>query len=81
MLRTETGGCEGFGPMFNPHRPQNLEFSGKGDEHRGHGNVLAVSAGLTRVKERPPHRPQNFTPSAKRELQVMHATMPGIRLE
>ena len=67
--------------MFNPHRPQNLEFSGKGDEHRGQGNVLAVSAGVTRVNERPPHRPQNFTPSAKRELQVMHATIPGIRLE
>jgi len=28
-----------------------------------------------------PHRPQNLTPSAKREPQLEHATMPGITLE
>lgn len=80
-MRADAGTCAVLGAMFNPHRPQNLEFSGRGDAQRGQGNVLAVSAGVTSVNERPPQRPQNFTPSAKRELHVVHATMPGIKLE
>jgi hypothetical protein len=28
-----------------------------------------------------PHRPQNLTPSAKREWQLAHATIPGIMLD
>jgi len=67
--------------MFNPHRPQNLDPSGSGAEHRGQGNVAAASPALTSTNERPPQRPQNFTPSANRELQPAHATIPGIRLE
>jgi len=67
--------------MFKPQRPQNLEFSGSGVAQRGHGKVFAVSPGLTRTNERPPHRPQNFTPSANRELHPAHATMPGMILE
>jgi hypothetical protein len=67
--------------MFKPQRPQNLEFSGRGEEHRGQGNVFPVSPGLISTNERPPQRPQNFTPSAKRELHPVHATIPGMRLE
>ena len=74
-------GCDGLGAIFSPQRPQNLEFSGRGTEHLGHGNDRPVSPGLTTANERPPHRPQNFTPSANRELQVVQATIPGIRLE
>ncbi len=33
------------------------------------------------LKERLPHLPQNFTPSAKRALQLAQATMQGIMLE
>ena len=67
--------------MLSPQRPQNLEFSGSDVEQRGHGNVFRVSPALTITNERPPHRPQNFTPSAKRDPQPVHATMPGIMLE
>jgi hypothetical protein len=67
--------------MLKPQRPQNLEFCGSGVEHRGHGKLFCISPGLTRTNDRPPHLPQNFTPSAKRELQVAHATIPGIMLE
>jgi hypothetical protein len=56
-----------FGTMLSPHRPQNLEFSGSGDEHLGHGNIFDESPAVTTVNDRLPHRPQNFTPSAKRE--------------
>ena len=67
---------------MSPQRPQNLEFSGSGDEHRGHGNVLdGASPALTSMKERLPQRPQNFTPSANFDLQLEHATMPGIMLD
>ena len=67
--------------MLKPHRPQNFEFCGRGEEHLGQGNEFCTSPGLIKTKERPPHLPQNLTPSAKRELQVEHATMPGIMLE
>jgi len=67
--------------IFNPHLPQNFEFSGNNVEHRGQGNVPVDSAGLTRINERPPHLPQNLIPSAKRALHVLHATIPGIMLE
>jgi len=67
--------------MFRPQRPQNLEFSGSGEEQRGHGKLPAVSPVLTTPNDRPPQRPQNFTPSAKRELQPTHATIPGMTLE
>ena len=43
--------------------------------------IRGLSPGLTRTKLRLPHRPQNRTPSAKREPQLVQATMPGIRLE
>jgi len=43
--------------------------------------VFETSPSLTRTKERPPHLPQNLTPSANRELHVEHATIPGIMLE
>jgi hypothetical protein len=33
------------------------------------------------MNERLPHRPQNFTPSANFDLQLEHATMPGIMLD
>ncbi len=69
------------GTMFSPQRPQNLELAGKGDEHRGQGNEPGASPILTRTNERPPQRPQNFTPSANLEWQFAHATMPGITLE
>ena len=68
-------------PMLNPQRPQKRENSGSVFEHRGHGNEPGDSPGLTITKERFPHRPQNFTPSAKRELQFEQATTPGMRLE
>ena len=58
---------ENFGVMFSPHRPQKREFSGSGAEHLGHGTMLLASPALTRTNERPPHRPQNFTPSANLE--------------
>ena len=67
--------------MLKPQRPQNFEFCGRGVEHRGQGNEPALSPGLTTTKERLPQRPQNFTPSAKRELQLEQATIPGITLE
>ena len=67
--------------MLSPHLPQNLEFSGSGAAHRGHGNMFADSPALTSANDRPPHRPQNFTPSANLDWQVVQATMPGIRLE
>jgi len=69
------------GAIFSPHRPQKREFSGSKFEHRGHGKEFGDSPALTRLKERLPQRPQNLTPSAKRELQLEHATIPGIRLE
>src|SRR5215211_7828362 len=89
------GNCDGFvtnpagwltfngapGPILKPHRPQNLECCGSGLEQRGHGNESGDSPGLTRVNDRLPQRPQNFTPSANRELQLVHATIPGITLE
>ena len=67
--------------MLRPQRPQKRENSGSMFEQRGHGNERGDSPGLTRTKFRLPHRPQNFTPSANRELQFEQATMPGIRLE
>lgn len=68
--------------MLSPQRPQNLEFIGKGDEQRGHGNVFAGwSPALTSVNDRFPQRPQNLTPSAKRDPHWVHATMPGIKLD
>lgn len=69
------------GVIFRPHRPQNREFAGSGEEHRGHGKESGDSPWLTKTKLRFPHRPQNFTPSANRDLQLLHATMPGIMLE
>ena len=33
------------------------------------------------LNERLPHLPQNFTPWAKRALQLVQATMPGITLD
>jgi hypothetical protein len=56
-----------FGPIFSPHRPQYLEFSGSGAEQRGHGNMFVSSPALTRTNDLPPQRPQNFTPSANLE--------------
>ena len=69
------------GVMLSPQRPQKREFWGSGVEHRGHGKFEAVSPGLTRVKLRPPHRPQNLTPSAKRAPHCSQATIPGKMLE
>lgn len=69
------------GPMLNPQRPQNRECSGKRFAQRGHGKEFGDSPALTSTNERFPQRPQNFTPSAKRELQFEHATIPGITLE
>jgi len=66
---------------LSPQRPQNREFSGRVEEHRGQGKVVPPSPGLIRTNEFPPHRPQNFTPSAKRELHVLQATIPGRRLD
>src|SRR6476620_2207612 len=54
--------CRG---MLSPQRPQNLEFAGRVEEHRGQGKVVPPSPGLTRTNEFPPQRPQNLTPSAK----------------
>jgi hypothetical protein len=67
--------------MLSPQRPQKREFSGSGLEHRGHGYVFAVPPGLIIVNDPLPQRPQNLTPSAKREPQFEQATMPGITLE
>ena len=69
------------GVMFKPHRPQKRELIGSEVLHRGQGYVDGASPGLTRVNVPPPQRPQNRTPSAKREPQLVHATIPGIRLE
>lgn len=70
-----------LGSILSPQRPQNREFCGSELEHRGQGNEFGVSPGLTITNERFPHRPQNFTPSANREPQFEHATIPGIKLE
>jgi len=89
-MRSACGGSEvgaakpdepDFGTMLRPQRPQNREFSGRGEEHLGHGNVFDESPAVTTANERLPHRPQNFTPSAKREWQFVQATMPGMTLE
>ena len=69
------------GVMFKPQRPQNRELIGSDVLQRGHGYVEGASPGLTSVNVPPPQRPQNRTPSAKREPQLVHATIPGIRLE
>ena len=69
------------GVILSPQRPQNREFSGSGAVHRGHGYVAEGSLAFTGLKVPPPQRPQNLTPSAKRELQLMHATIPGITLD
>ena len=70
------------GVMLSPQRPQNLEFVGSAEAHRGHGKVLeGCSPALTRVNERPPHLPQNRTPSANREPHCEQATIPGMMLE
>ena len=71
----------GFGVIFNPHRPQKRDRSGNSAEHLGQGDVLAESDSVIRTNERPPHRPQNLTPSANREWQLVHATIPGITLD
>ena len=70
-----------FEVMLKPQRPQKRENSGSMFEHRGHGNEPGDSPGLIMINDRFPQRPQNFTPSAKRELQFEQATMPGITLE
>ena len=68
--------------IFNPQRPQNFEKGGNVVEQRGHGKlVVCVSPSLMILKERLPHLPQNFTPCAKRALQLVQATMPGITLD
>ena len=67
--------------IFSPQRPQNLEFSGNDAEHLGQGYVEPETPGLTNENEPPPHRPQNLTPSAKRDPQLTQATMPGITLD
>ena len=67
--------------MFRPQRPQKREFSGRDAEHRGHGYVPSVCARVTRVNDPLPQRPQNLTPSANREPQLAHATIPGMTLE
>ena len=67
--------------MFKPHRPQKRELIGSEVLHRGQGYVDGASPGLTSLNDPLPHRPQNLTPSAKREPQLEHATMPGITLE
>jgi hypothetical protein len=72
---------EVVGVMLKPQRPQKREFCGRGDEHRGHGKFEAVSPALTRTKLRPPQRPQNRTPSAKRDPHFSQATIPGRMLE
>ena len=70
------------GVMLKPHLPQKREFWGSDEEHRGHGYVAgAASPALTSMNVPPPQRPQNLTPSANREPQFEHATMPGIRLD
>jgi hypothetical protein len=76
----ENGGVV-VGVILKPHRPQKREFCGSGVEHRGHGKLDAVSPGLTSTKLRPPHRPQNFTPSANFEPHFSQATIPGRTLE
>jgi hypothetical protein len=84
VFDTKPLGCESgevANGMLKPQRPQNFEFCGRGVEHRGQGNSAELSAGLTTTKDLFPQRPQNLTPSAKRELQVEQATIPGITLE
>ncbi len=76
---------EGFGKfpdcvIFIPQRPQNFENGGSGAEHLGQGKLEWVSPSLIMLKERLPHFPQNFTPWAKRALQFVQATIPGITL-
>ena len=67
--------------IFKPHLPQNFDFWGSVAEHLGHGKSPRLSPSLMIVKERLPHFPQNLTPSAKRALQFVQATMPGIKLD
>ncbi len=69
------------GAVFKPHRPQKRAPSCSLAAHLGHGNVPPASPGLTIINEPLPQRPQNLTPSANRELQLEHATMPGITLD
>src|SRR5689334_25377042 len=69
------------GVILSPQRPQNREFCGSGEEHRGHGKLAAVSPGVTSTKLRPPQRPQKRTPSAKRDPHDSQATIPGKMLE
>jgi hypothetical protein len=66
---------------LRPQRPQKREFSGSCAAHRGHGYVEAEPPGVIIVNDPLPHRPQNRTPSAKREPQFEHPTMPGITLD
>ena len=40
-----------------------------------------LSPAVTNTNDPLPHRPQNLTPSAKREWQFAQATMPGITLD
>ena len=68
--------------MFRPQRPQNRAFWANGFAQRGQGYVAtAVSPRLTITNLPPPHLPQNLTPSANREPQFPHATIPGIMLD
>jgi len=67
--------------MLNPHLPQNLEFWGKGVEHRGQGNDPGISPGLIIANERLPHLPQKRTPSANLDPHFVQPTIPGIRLD
>ncbi len=67
--------------MFKPHFPQNFEEAGSVAEHCGQENSCLFSPSLITAKERFPQRPQNFTPSAKRALQFVQRTIPGIKLD
>jgi hypothetical protein len=67
--------------MLRPQRPQKREFCGNGAAQRGHGYVAGASPALTSENEPPPQRPQNRTPSANREPQLVHATIPGMTLD
>jgi len=67
--------------IFKPQRPQNFENGGSVAEQRGQGKLGEVSPSVITLKARLPHLPQNFTPWAKRALQFVQTTMPGITLD
>lgn len=65
---------------LSPHLPQKRASELKVVPHRGHGRVGDAVCSIGRNVP-PPQRPQNLTPSAKRDPQFEHATIPGITLD